>query len=247
MKTSRKAAIFFAIGVALIISATVYIFQSQIKPPLTILPHCWQFYPNPTSLEPPGTVFRINKEGRRIVVDVIDVPMTTGAEALGSSRQTIKTSANILTSIIGKTIDTSASQEGSRLETLEFELKGVEREITTDVIVDKVLKAFRSTVEHRLDNHYFIIRESRSALEIHYLLSTELLNRLGGELSLTELANARADLAYESKGQFLLSQRLPERMRVMFLAEEIVMVSSSLAGEPPEFATIEVTKPIVWK
>jgi hypothetical protein len=62
----------------------------------------------------------------------------------------------------------------------------------------------------------------------------------------TELANARADLAYESKGQFLLSQKLPERMRVMFLAEEIVM-DSSLAGEPPEFATIEVTKPIVWK
>jgi hypothetical protein len=248
MKLSKKVAI-SSVGIIAITVIIMVISKIQLidKKPSTLLEPGWQFYSKPTTLEPPGTVFRIDKSGSRFVVDVINVLTTTGKEAFGNSKQTIRTSAMALSRFIGNNFDASARQNGFREEMLEFELIDVEREITTDVVVEKTLKEFPSKVEYREDNRYFIIRESRSANEIHYTLSEELLNEIGGSASLLKYVDSQANFSYQKQGEYILSQKLPSRMRVMFLAEEIIQTSASLTGGMPEFGTAPITKPLVWK
>ena len=69
--------------------ASVYILRtplidSRTTAPAALLEPGWQFYTRPTSLEPPGTVFRIDKEGRRFAVAEIPTEKTTGTEAFGA-------------------------------------------------------------------------------------------------------------------------------------------------------------------
>lgn len=251
MKISRKIVV-SSVGIIIIIVLAFFLqkfplIKENQKKAANILDPGWQFYSKPTTIEPPGTVFRIDKSGSRFIVDVIDIVTTTGEEVFGKSEQAIRTSAWALSRFIGVDFKASAGQEGFKEETLEFEMLGVQREITTDVIVEKTLKEFPSKVEYRKDNRYFIIRECRSANEIHYTLSEELVNGLGGSASLLKFVNSHAGLSYEKRGKYVLNQKLPTRMRIMFLSEEIVQTSASLAGGMPEFGTIPIKQPLVWK
>jgi hypothetical protein len=122
----------------------------------------------------------------------------------------------------------------------------VQREVTTDLAIAELLDEFRSKVEYRRDNRYFIIRESRSALAVRYSLSNEILNSLQGTAGLERLVKGDAGLSYEKRGSYKLDQKLPTRMRVMFLAEELVP-AKGITGDRPRFETMPVTEPLVWQ
>lgn len=243
-------AIAVAIGVATI--AALYISNVSLLPksekePATLLEPGWQFYPRPTSTEPPGTVFRVDGTHHRYVVEFLEVPTTTGKEVFGKTTQAMQTTAQALSRIIGKPVDASASQDGKRVETLEFEMTDVERELTTDAMIADILDKFREKIDYKRGNRYFVIREARSAKALHYTLSEQLANSLGGKGSIAEFVKTQAGLSYESRGKYVISQELPTRMRVMFLAEEIVPVSSSFGGAKPDFETVPVREVVVWE
>jgi hypothetical protein len=236
------------IVVAVVVLLSVYVMSpKRHEGPGTLLDPGWQFYSKPTTLEPPGTVFRIDSADRRFVVDVIATPITIGGELFPKSEQTIQTSASALSRFIGKDPKASLSQKGTRVDTLQFEMLEVQREMTTDADIARILKEFRSRVEYRPDNRYYLIREARSAKELHYTLSEDLVNRLGGSAAVSALASGSAGLSYQKHQRDVLSQVLPERMRVMFLADQIVPGSASLSGDLPEFTTAPVTRPLAWK
>ena len=97
--------------------ASVYILRvplidSRTTAPAALLEPGWQFYTRPTSLEPPGTVFRIDKEGRRFAVAEIPTEKTTGTEAFGTTSMAIRTNTQILPKFIGGRADVAAGQEG---------------------------------------------------------------------------------------------------------------------------------------
>lgn len=247
---SKKIAL-VAVGVlGAMILASVWLFQvgrmdRRSTAPGALLEPGWQFYARPTSLEPPGTVFRIDSAGRRFAVAEIAPPITTGAEVFGANREAIRTSAQIVARFIGGRDEAAAGQHGDRIETLEFQMFDVQKEVTTDMDTMKLLQQFRSVVDYRRDNRYFVIRESRSALALRYSLSDALVDSLDGQAGLDKLVKGDAGLSYRKDGGYVLEQKLPTRMRVMFLAEEITP-AKGISGGKPQFETIPVTEPLVW-
>jgi hypothetical protein len=212
--------------------------------PAAVLEPGWQFYSRPTSVEPPGSIFRIDPDGRRYQVTELAPTVTAGSEAFGSQSLAVRTTARMLAEFLGA--PGAAGQQGERIETLEFEMLDVQREVTTDLAIAEQLDEFRSKADYRRDNRYFIIRESRSATAVRYALSNDIVNSLQGSAGLERLVKGNAGLTYEKRGSYRLDQKLPTRMRVMFLAEELVQ-ASGMTGGKPRFETMPVTQPLVWQ
>ena len=247
----RKMALVAVLVLGAMILASVYILRTDLVDrraavPAELLEPGWQFYTRPTSLDPPGTVFRIDKEGRRFAVTEIPTAITTGTEAFGAQSAAIRTNARMLAQFIGGRGDAVAGQQGERLETLEFEMFDVQKEVTTDLAILELLMEFRSSVDYRSDNRYYLIRESRSATALRYSLSKEIVNSLQGTAGLERLVKADSRLSYEERRSYVLDQKLPIRMRVMFLAEEVIPIAGVI-GDKPQFETTPVTEPLVWR
>ena len=123
---TSKVSLIAALVVGTMVVGSLYILRTEpldrrATAPAALLEPGWQFYPRPTSLEPPGTVFRIDKEGRRFAVTEIPTAITTGSEAFGAQSVAIRTNARMLAKFIGRRANVVAGQQGDRLETLEFE------------------------------------------------------------------------------------------------------------------------------
>jgi hypothetical protein len=246
---TQRVAVAVASAVAGVTLVTILITQralldSRLRAPATALEFGWQFYERPTSLAPPGTVFRITRAGKRYDVGEIQPPTMTGAEAFGTTSLTVRTTARM----IGRFLAGSGSvgERGNRVETIEFVMYDVQREVTTDMGVADVLTAFRSKVKYEDNSRYYLIRESRSATAMRYSFSEEVVNSLQGEGGLEKLVKSNTGLSYEKRGSYVVDQKLPQRMRVMFLAEEIIP-RDSLVGTTPRFQVVPVTEPLVWQ
>ena len=72
-------------------------FRNRSKPKIPrVLQEGWQFYHRPTTLEPVGTVFRIDKEHRRYIVDRLDIEKMSGREAAGHLEDSIEIGGGVL-------------------------------------------------------------------------------------------------------------------------------------------------------
>jgi hypothetical protein len=205
----------------------------------------WQFYSRPTTLEPPGTVFRIDGEGRRFIAGELEVEVTRGREASGRTDETVATTLGIVARFLG--IDAGARLGAKRVQQLRFELLEPEQETTTDMAVEDAVDALGERLRYRADNRYFVVRSVRRAAGMTYRLSDEQVDELGGEAKLEHVAEESAEVSFRRRRAYELDQRFPEVMRVMFLADEIKPVSAGLAGDVPELGVMPVTEVLEWE
>lgn len=210
-----------------------------------ILPEGWQFYHQPTTLEQVGTVFRIDAERRRYIVDTLNIQSKRGIEAAGRIEDHVEIGAGILARLlgIGPEMDTNAKLA----EKIVFELSQPEREVTTDAALNSVLEPFLTSLKYRYDNQYFIIRECLWAIAMTYRLSKERVMALGGKGALNEALAVGAKLRTVNESLYEIDCKFPEAMRVMFLPEEIKPISASLGNDEPELGCVPVNYPLVWE
>lgn len=221
--------------------------QSELKAPSHILDTGWQFYSKPTTLEPPGTVFRIDTDGRRYLVTLLDVPSQIGQEAAGRVHESVSTSTGVLARFLGLQLG-HLKTEGRRQEQLVFEIKSPAREVTTDQDIEAALVTFLDTLDYRVDNRYFIVRECRTARAMSFTLSDLQLIDLGGQVMLKKLVSGRGTLVRSSRTKhWELNQQFPKPMRVMFLPEEIKPITAAFAGNPPQLGRVRVKETLNWK
>jgi len=250
MKKAHKIGIQIGIILAVILSSWAIIRFSglknnELKKPAQILESGWQFYSKPTTLEPPGTVFRIDQSGRKYIVGELELIPIEGKEVIGTTEQVIEAEISVVAKILGKT-NPDLKSTGRKIEKLRFEMIGAVREITTDNVIDDVLNNFKKKVRYRKDDRYFVIREARSAKELTYTLTENVVHELGGEGSFKEIADVKGNFFHKEGDAYILEQKFSTPMRVMFLPEEILMVGLSLSGETPEFETVPVKEVLIW-
>ena len=186
------------------------------KRPADVLDPGWQFYSNPTTLDAPGTVFRIDNNGRRYKVGKLDIKTTRGKEAAGRSVKSGQASVGILASLFG--LDKiGIGVKGNKVERLEFEITNQVKEETTDMAIDEVIDPFLEQLDYRADNRYFIIREARIASAMKYFLSEQLVNDISGGAPAIENIKVEGEFIRSKKGDYELNQTFDEPMRVMFL------------------------------
>lgn len=222
------------------------LFHKQQKRPDNMLPPGWQFYSRPSNLELPGTVFRIDGQSRRYIVDRLAVAVDTGPEPGTSKVQLIEIHLNFLARLIA--LDGWDAEAGAgKMERLEFEISDPVRQSTTDRNMDAVLKPFLSTMEWREKNRYYVIREARSATAMTYRLTSQQLGELGGKAAVSAAVEAGAKVAAKEEGVYELTQRFPERLAVMFLPEEIAPVRAGLGAGEAELGRVAVTDILEWQ
>lgn len=253
MDLSNPTTIAIIVGIAGIIAAIViYVFNRYNilskgeKRVADILDPGWQFYSKPTTLDAPGTVFRIDDNDVRYKVGKLNVVTTQGKEAAGRNTKSGQVSLGILSSLLGLDkigIDVKAK----KVEQLEFEITDPVKEETSDMAIDKELDSFLEKLEYRADNRYFIIREARLASAMKYYLTEKLVNEITGGVKPIEDLKVEGDLNKGQEGEFELDQTFEQQMRIMFLPEEIVPISVGLSKATPQLGLAPVSEPLVWK
>lgn len=221
------------------------IFKKSKPAPAEAFDEGWQFYSKATTLEPPGTVFRIDGGGRRYLVGKVEVASEKGEETVASLEQRVATTLGAFLRFFG--LDKlGIGGKLDRVQHFAFELAEAEREITTDVALDDALLAFLEKLDYRADNRYFVIREALSATSMHYALTKDQLVELGGEAAVQAALGANVTASYRSDERVSFPKTFPQRMRVTFLPEEITTVRSNLAGAKPELGRKRVTEALTW-
>lgn len=223
----------------------ISLFGSDKRQPAQVLEEGWQLYAKPTTLEPVGTIFRIDDARRRFMVDQAVVDTQEGAEAAAKVQQRIQANIGFFARFLG--LDSySGKLSGQDTETLEFEIVNPVRQVASDAAMDRAMVPVLASLKYRTDFRYYIIRETRSATAMTYRLTQAQLGEIGGEMSLAVALGAGAKIGAGQIGLYEINQTFPERMRVMFLAEEIAPVKAGLAGGQPMLGRIPVRWPLVW-
>ena len=221
-------------------------FKKKRKPsPNRILQEGWQFYHRPTTLEPVGTVFRIDDEHRRYIVDELTIETSRGKEAGGHLEDQTEVGAGMLARLLG--IGPEVDSHAKTTEKVVFELRQAEREISTDMAVATALDPFLEKLKYRVDNRYFLIRECRWARAMTYRLSKQRVAEFGGETTLHESLTIGANLKSGNSRAYEIDCAFDQEMRVMFLPEEIKPVSAGLGLAQPELGLTPVVTPLVWE
>jgi hypothetical protein len=223
----------------------ITLFGGDKKKPAQILEEGWQLYAKPTTLEPVGTLFRIDEAGRRFLVDQVKVKTQEGAEAVAKVQQRVQASIGLFARFLG--LDSYKGKLGAQdAETLEFEITNPVRQVATDAAMEKAMAPVLASLKYRADNQYYVVRDTRSATAMTYRLTQAQVGEIGGEASLAVALGAGARIAAGQGGVYEISQTFPQRMRVMFLAEEIAPVRAGLAGAAPTLGRLPVRRPLVW-
>ena len=116
----------------------ISLFGKGKRKPDEILEAGWQFYAKPTTLEPVGTLFRIDDKGRRFMVDQVAIEVNEGAEAVAKVRQKIRANIGFFARFLG--LDGYNGKINAKdVETLEFEIIDPVRQSTFDVALDRAL------------------------------------------------------------------------------------------------------------
>jgi hypothetical protein len=215
--------------------------------PTGALPRGWQFYSNPTTLEPPGTIFRIDANGVKYQVASLEVAMTSGEEAVGKVKESIAADSNIVARFIG--LPTVSVDVGtSKTEHFVYELTKPVMESTTDAGIDKSLASFLEDFKLRTGERYFVIRQARKASGMRYRLTRKQLDQFGGEVSVSEQLSAKGKvLSSGSSGDYVLEQDFPVPMRIIFLPQEIAYVTAGLAADEPQLGLLPVGEVLHWQ
>lgn len=243
----------YAIAVVVIVVAAILVRRWRLRAggdeggASHILDRGWQFYFTPTTLEPPGTVFRIDAERRRYPVTTLLVQPQVGQEAAGEYTESVAANLGILARFLdlkGVNINVGTA----KTERLVFKMDNPDREFVDDLNLDKVLRPFLKELEYRVDNRYFVIRECRRATGINHHLTRSQVDNLGGAAAFAErLALEGTLFKAERNGEYLLQQKFEQPMRVMYLPEEIKPVTAGLAQAKPELGRVPVDETLVFE
>lgn len=241
----------FSVAAAIIVILSWY-FVKKARPSIDTsissdpLPSGWQFYSKPTTLEPPGTVFRIDPDKKTYIVDVLKVKTQKGNEAFGKVQTSVQAKTSIIVSFLGLK-NVSVSSSAKKNEQVTLEMQNLVREILTDKDLDPIIKPFLEGLDYRIKNRYFVIREATTVKEINFRLSKNQVGSLGGEASLKKALSMQGTIhSSKQKGSYVLQQKFEKPMRIMFLPEEIKPVSAGLGGKGPELGLVPVKDVLEW-
>lgn len=215
-------------------------------PPPEAFDRGWQFYTRPTTLEPPGTVFRIDPDKRRYMVGALDIEPTCGEEEAAAMHRRIETTLGAVLRFLG--FDRfGGGGKLSAVEQLSFSLSEAEREALDDMMIQAPLAAFLEQLPYRADNRYFLIRECLSATSMTFELSKEQAAKVEAKAQISKVGEVGASAGRQAERAFSFPSSFPKRMRVAFLPEEITRTRSNLAGGPPSLGLVRVDEALVWE
>lgn len=204
--------------------------------------HGWQLIMPPIEKLRVGTIYRIDPDGVTYRAGSIPVKSTAVREGDYRTEHGIKTDSSLILAFLrGEQIKSGTI----RAVEVQVSLKGVSRMITTDQDVDRALADFERAVgRYRANNRYYIVRETRAARSVRMLLSSDVLDAIGGEAGFGGALRAGISVRNGNKDSKIVDQEFSKPMLVEYLPERIGIVARNLAGTGPMFGRFPVTEPL---
>ena len=223
----------------------ISLFGSTKREPAALLEAGWQLYAKPTTLEPVGTLFRIDEKHRRFIVDEVAVQTQQGVEAAAKVSERVQANIGFFARFLGlESFGRKLSAQSP--EALEFEIVSPFRQFAFDAAMEKAMAPVLERFEYRAGNRYYVVREARSATAMTYRLTQAQLSEIGGAAWLPVALGAGGGVTKGQDGRYEITQVFPQRVRVMFLAEEIAPLKPGLAGRCPVLWRRPVRETLVW-
>ncbi len=220
-------------------------FRKAKSEPEPLLDPGWQFYSRPTTMDGPGTVFRIDGAGKKFTVQRLELKIERGNEAEISMERVIETEAGILARFLALHSAGAKAQAG-HVRRLKFSLGNPIMEVTLDNDVRDAVDKFKKHLDYDVHQRYFIIRAARSASSMKYQLSHELVGELGGTAEIEGAIEAGINVRAGAEGLVQIDQHFQKQMRVMFLPEEIKVIAAGLSRAVPELGLKPVREVLHW-
>ena len=215
--------------------------------PTRTLPRGWQFYSNPTTLEAPGTIFRIDQNKQRYIVESLPVQVSYGEEAVGKVEESITADTNVVARFMGLA-NIEAGVGAQRTERFSYEVTSPVMEIVSDVELEKILPGFIEKHNFRKGNRYFVIRQARKVSAMRCRLTKTQVENFGGNASVAEQLSAQGKVfSSDSSGQYILEETFKTPMRIVFLPEEIREITAGLGSEKPQIGLVPVREILSWE
>ncbi|CAM4111653.1 hypothetical protein [Pseudoalteromonas byunsanensis] len=208
------------------------------QPPVGILSsEGFAAFTTPRSFDNPGTVYRINENGKRFKVTEIQVPIENGMEELPklSSLQTMSL-GQLLQSIGASSDKLSASIKLnlSRTKSILLEANTGKRFTTRDDDVDNAFIAWAATAKPKDNSRYFIIRETVATKQLNYKVQSDWLNELKLDTDALELAGYEGNASVNGQDILEMNREFSDYRNVWYKAEEVTL-NKVLGAGPSQY------------
>jgi hypothetical protein len=199
----------------------------------------YTFYDAPNDLDKTGLIFRVTPEGQRYDVGYLDVTPGQGRIEIKSTQQernmTINALANFLK--IDKTkLSADANMDLNNKVSFRIKLIDNVQESLTDFAIDEKLKDALELIKKnrrdsgRLNDKYYLIRESVLTKNIEYGFEKNVADNAGFKLAVGDLLNVGSDIKWDAKKEFQLGFTYDKPLRVFYKAEYLSITSSAAGG-----------------
>ncbi len=202
-------------------------------------------FPTPRTFDGPGSIFRIDEDGRHFPVAQLNVPIEhPGDEAfseyIGVGNWTLEALAQFIRgSYLGE-----GGLNAKKFASVVVKLGAGRRERSLGKYIDSAIAKERIDFEWRAGSRYYVVVETISVKDIEY----SVFDAAGQSAALRGTFNAllSAGIGVESgrlEGRSLV-QRFPEWHRVFYLADEISPPALGVTEAAPKRMLAQ--KPLVW-
>ena len=199
------------------------------------LPKGYQCPLVPNGFDPAGSIYRLDKSGTYYRVKDFsndpkvmsigfrkDVPISNYVLSDKQSSNAGLSFALLQKVLPGLTATSSA--DFNKEMAVDITVEDMQGEVIDDTLADHIVEWFKTNVEPKPGNKYFLVRETVKAGSISYELKQKDLAKLGGKAEVEKLASGAANVTFHDKdGTFEIKQKFAQRIAVCIKSAEIVV------------------------
>jgi len=191
----------------------------------------------PNGFDPAGSIYRLDKTNTYYRVK--DFSKDPAIGALPGFKRDVQISNYVLsdkqTSTAGLSfnilknalpgLSASGAADFNKEISVDITVEDMVGEVIDDTVADKIVEAFKTSVEPKPGSKYFLVRETVRAGSVSYRLKQSDIAKLGGKAELEKLADGKADVTIrDNNGVMEIKQKFaPERIHVCVKSAEIVI------------------------
>jgi hypothetical protein len=219
--------------------ATGTIDTTTLNPPAFVpgLPKGYECPLVPNGFDPAGSIYRLDKSNTYYRVKDFSKDPVIGAipgfkrdvqisNYVLSDKQTSTAglSFNILKNALPG-LSAGGAADFNKEVSVDITVEDMVGEVIDDTVADKIVEAFKASVEPKPGSKYFLVRETIRAGAVSYKLKQTDVAKLGGKAELEKLADGKADVTIrDNNGVMEIKQKFaPERIHVCVKSAEIVI------------------------
>jgi hypothetical protein len=219
--------------------ATGTIETANLNPPDFVpgLPKGYECPLVPNGFDPAGSIYRLDKSNTYYRVKDFSKDPVIGAlpgfkrdvqisNYVLSDKQTSNAglSFNILKNALPG-LTASGAADFNKEISVDISVEDMVGEVIDDTVADKIVAAFKASVEPKPGSKYFLVRETIRAGAVSYKLKQTDVAKLGGKAEIERLADGKADVTIrDNNGVMEIKQKFaPERIHVCVKSAEIVI------------------------